>query len=378
MKATRYFKSALLAGITALTLFIPGTVFAGNTLVKSTGVSDESLFVILICVAIIQLVAITVIAGVIKAVASQPELWRWQKGAAPVVTMLLLLTAPQARAADARFSELITMDDTGFVALITINLVLFFTLIYLTAKLNMLLKMMVRDEGGKVPASFMSKINALLTRSVPMEKESTIEMEHEYDGIRELDNKLPPWWLYGFYFTIAFAIVYMVHYHITGTGELQLTEYQNELEKAEVMKTTFMATQEAAVDENSVVMLTEAPEISAGEKLFKLNCVGCHGQTGGSMPGGVGPNLTDDYWIHGGALGDIFKSIKYGIPTKGMQSWEKNFTPVQIQQLASYIKSIRGSNPENAKEPQGELWQESAEIIEQAPADSANTSTSAG
>jgi len=251
--------------------------------------------------------------------------------------------------------------------LVTINLVLFFTFLYLTSRLNSLLKLMLRSEEGKVPASFMDKINALLTRSVPVEQEASIEMEHEYDGIRELDNNLPPWWLYGFYFTIGFAIVYLVNYHITGTGDLQLTEYQHELEAAEAARNAFVSTQQNAVDENNVEMLADAAGIATGEKLFKLNCVGCHGPGGGSMPGGVGPNLTDDYWLHGGSVKDVFKTIKYGVPAKGMQSWEKNFTPEQIQQLASYIKSIRGSNPANAKEPQGEPWTEPSETT---PADS--------
>ena len=103
-------------------------------------------------------------------------------------------------------------------------------------------------------------------------------------------------------------------------------------------------------------------DIQAGKVLFVSKCAVCHAEHGGSSPTGVGPNLADDHWIHGGSISDVFKSIKYGWPEKGMISWKDQFTPNQMAQLASFIKSIRGSNPAGAKEAQGNLYTEGASM----------------
>lgn len=375
MKAIK-FRTMAMAFAAAVAALLPTPSFAANTLVNSTGVNDETLFIILALVAFFQLVVILVIAGVIKSIAGNKEIWqmRWNKGMGAVIAVLLsLASTPLMAAQDADFDKLITMDDTGFVALVTINLILFFTFIYLTSKLNGLIKMMMKDEEGKVPKTFMDEINDMLTAAVPIEQESSVEMDHEYDGIRELDNRLPPWWLWGFYFTIAFGIVYLINYHISGSSPLQTEEYMAEMEAAAEAKAAFVATQSNVVDESNVELLTDAGALGNGQKTFKLYCAPCHGENGGSMPGGVGPNLTDDYWIHGGSVTDIFKTIKYGVPAKGMVSWEAQLSPSKIQEVASYIKSIYGTNPENAKEPQGDLWQEAAPEAApagEAPADS--------
>jgi cytochrome c oxidase cbb3-type subunit 3 len=349
--------------IGALATLLPQSAMAGNALVNGTGVSDETLFLILAVIAIFQLVAILVIAGVIKSIVQNKEVWqmRWGKGAAGVATLFLLFTASSAHAAeDADFDALVNMGDTGFIALVTLNLFLFFAFLYLVSKLNGLFKMLMQDEEGKVPETFMDKVNAMLTDAVPVEKEEDVLMDHEYDGIHELDNNLPPWWLYGFYFSIVFGVVYVINYHFTDNGKLQIEEYVAEMEAAEEAKAAFVATQENTVDESNVELLTDASDLAAGGKTFKLYCAPCHGENGGSMPGGVGPNLTDDYWIHGGSVTDIFKTIKYGVPEKGMVSWQAQLNPTQIQQVSSYIKSLKGTNPENAKEPQGDLWEETA------------------
>lgn len=361
-------KALTLAGL--LASILPQQANAGNALVNGTGVSDETLFVILAAIAIFQLLAILVVAGVIKSIVQNKEVWqmRWGKGAG-IITLLLMLSGGSAKAAsDADFDALINMNDTGFIALITLNLFLFFAFLYLVSKLNGLFKILMKDEEGKVPATFMDKINAMLTDAVPVEKEEDVLMDHEYDGIHELDNNLPPWWLYGFYFTIVFGVVYIINYHFSDNGKLMVEEYQAEMLEAEEAKAAFVSKQENIVDENNVVYLADADALAAGGKTFRLYCGPCHGETGGSMPGGVGPNLTDDYWIHGGSMNDIYKTIKYGVPEKGMVSWQAQLNPTQIQQLASYIKSLYGTNPENAKEPQGEKWEDTA-------ADEANTPT---
>ncbi|MBL7884660.1 MAG: c-type cytochrome, partial [Bacteroidia bacterium] len=203
----------------------------------------------------------------------------------------------------------------------------------------------------KQEPSFLDQFNA----SVAIEKEADILMDHNYDGIKELDNDLPPWWKYGFYLTIVFAFIYLVHYHVTSTGDLQAKEYDKSVEAAKIAKEEYAKKAANNVDENSVTLITDVAEIEKGKNIYMEMCAACHGRMG---EGGIGPNLTDEYWIHGGSLKNIFASIKYGWPEKGMKSWQAEYSPVEIQLLTSYIKTLVGTNPANAKEKQGDLYTE--------------------
>ena len=195
---------------------------------------------------------------------------------------------------------------------------------------------------------------AKLNSFKPVEQEAQIDLGHDYDGIRELDNRLPPWWLYGFYVTIIFAVVYLWRYHVSHTAPSSKEELQIAMNEAEEQKALYLKKSANNVDENTVKLLTGA-DIENGQKIFMQNCSPCHGK---AAEGIVGPNLTDDYWLHGGSIKDVFKTIKYGWPEKGMRSWKDELSPIQIAQVASYIKSTHGSNPPNAKAKQGELYQE--------------------
>ncbi|MEI6947191.1 cbb3-type cytochrome c oxidase N-terminal domain-containing protein [Paraflavisolibacter sp. H34] len=196
----------------------------------------------------------------------------------------------------------------------------------------------------------------VFTRAVPVEDEDGIILDHEYDGIRELDNALPPWWKWGFYLSLVVAVIYVFRFHVLKTGPDPEQEYRTEMSLAAAQLEEYRKTSNDMVDEKTVT-LSDAAGIEAGKKIYSQSCFPCHG---GKGEGGVGPNLTDDYWLHGGSLGDVFKTIKYGWPDKGMQAWEKTFSPSQIKDLASYIKSLRGTNPPNAKAAQGDLYAEAA------------------
>jgi cytochrome c oxidase cbb3-type subunit 3 len=189
----------------------------------------------------------------------------------------------------------------------------------------------------------------------PVEQEADITLGHEYDGIRELDNRLPPWWLYGFYVSIIFAVVYLWRYHVSHTAPLSGEELQIAMTQAEEQKALYLKRSANNVDENTVKLLSDAADITSGEKVFIQNCAACHGKAGEGI---VGPNLTDDYWLHGGGIKDVFKTVKYGWPEKGMRSWKDDLSPMQMAQVTSYIKSIHGTNPPNAKAQQGELYKE--------------------
>jgi cytochrome c oxidase cbb3-type subunit 3 len=194
-----------------------------------------------------------------------------------------------------------------------------------------------------------------LSGAVAVEEEEKIVLDHVYDGIRELDNDLPPWWKYGFYLTILVAVIYMVNYHLIKSSPLQAEEYTLSLAKAEKEVAEYMRNSTNNVDESTVKLLTDASDISSGKDLYLNNCAACHGRSG---EGTVGPNLTDEYWLHSGGVKDIFKTIKYGWPDQGMKSWKDDFSPVQIAQITSFIKTLAGTNPPNAKAKQGELYTE--------------------
>ncbi|WP_052431964.1 cbb3-type cytochrome c oxidase N-terminal domain-containing protein [Flammeovirga pacifica] len=188
----------------------------------------------------------------------------------------------------------------------------------------------------------------------PMELEKDILMDHNYDGIQELDNDLPPWWKAMFYICILSSFVYLGVYHwwVESDAEpVSIAEYHETMEEAEAAKKAYLATMANSIDETNVTVSTDAGDLSAGKKVFDGNCKACHG---GAGEGGVGPNLTDEYWLHGGDVASIFKTVKYGVTEKGMLAWESKLTPQQMSQVSSYILSLQGTNPPNGKAPQGE------------------------
>ncbi|MCK6616365.1 MAG: c-type cytochrome [Cyclobacteriaceae bacterium] len=192
----------------------------------------------------------------------------------------------------------------------------------------------------------------------PIEKESEIMLDHNYDGIKELDNHLPPWWTWLFYGSIVWGAVYLVVYHVTDSLPLMDQEYQNEVAVAQEQKAKLLASQPAlAIDENNLVYEPDEQIIKNGRQVYVVNCASCHMPDG---QGNIGPNLTDEYWLHGGSVTDIYKVIKNGVQEKGMIPWGPVLSPQQIRDVTFYIKSIKGSNPPNPKAPQGELYKEEA------------------
>lgn len=216
---------------------------------------------------------------------------------------------------------------------------------------------------------FWKRLNQSLNDSVPVDREKEVMTDHEYDGIKELDNNLPPWWLYGFYLTIVFSVVYMLHYHVLGTGPSSAQEYEAELVAAEEAKAAYLAEMGEVIDENTVVRISDVERLAKAEVAFIEKCAPCHQASGA---GSVGPNLTDEYWIHGGSINDIFRTIKYGVPEKGMIPWQGILTPEEMQAIASWIMDLQGTNPEGGLPPQGELYVPPATGGEQ-PADTTAT-----
>ena len=194
-----------------------------------------------------------------------------------------------------------------------------------------------------------------LTGNKPIEEEGEIILDHNYDGIKELDNNLPPWWLYAFYASIVFAVIYNVRYDILD-GPDQADEIAAEYADANKAIEEYKKTAKDLVDFETVTLLTDASDMDAGKKIFEANCVACHLADGG---GGIGPNLTDENWILGGGIKNVFKTISEGgRDGKGMISWKSTLKPSEMQQVGSYLLTFQGTTPANPKAPEGDIWKD--------------------
>lgn len=294
------------------------------------------------------------------------------KAVVALIVTALLFASQSANAQDAATAVVKEVPNYGglssttFYFFVTVIVVEVLAVLFLAFSIRrMYMELMPKKEGAvkssPLGAWWDELDKKLFTKAVPVEKEADVLLDHDYDGIKELDNALPPWWKYGFYITIAVAFVYIGYFHVFGSGKNPFQEYTYEMDKAKAAKAAFDATNKDKIDETNVPM-ADAAGIKAGLSLFEANCVACHMKGGGGSqtPPSVGPNLTDDYWLHKGSLNDIYATIKNGYPDKGMQSWSGKFSPKEMSQLASYIRSLKGSNPANAKAQQGELYTETA------------------
>lgn len=172
-------------------------------------------------------------------------------------------------------------------------------------------------------------------------------LDHEYDGIHELDNNLPRWWVWLFNLSIVFGIIYTIYYHALGKGDLSGAEYAKEMEVGNKVKMASLAKFEQEMP--SLQPSTDKAVIADGQRIFQTLCAPCHRIDGGGL---VGPNLCDDFWIHGKEFKDNLRTIYNGVPDKGMLTWKGVLTPRDILSVGSYIYTLRGSNPKNPKPPE--------------------------
>ena len=220
------------------------------------------------------------------------------------------------------------------------------------------------DAKRMAPPKFVTWIKKLYKKSLgqkPIEEEHDIILDHNYDGIKELDNDLPPWWLYGFYASIIFGFVYMAKYHIFN-GADQYQELEADIAQAKIELEEYKKNAKNLVDFNTVTVLTEASDLANGKKIFEANCIACHASDGG---GGIGANLTDKYWILGGGINNVFKTVSEGgRDGKGMIAWNQSLSPAEIAQVSSYVLQFQGTTPEKPKAAEGEIWVDENAISE--------------
>jgi cytochrome c oxidase cbb3-type subunit 3 len=273
--------------------------------------------------------------------------------------LLLFATGANAQGAGGNTTLIIAMVIMALVAIVVL-LVAVFALQVLRKVVRLEGERRAKEAGIELPAveSFWQKFLKVANRRVEPEKEKDIILDHDYDGIKELDNHLPPWWTYLFYLTIIFGVFYVIAYHVTDSLPLQEEEYEIEMAEAAVLAQQRMAASQASGDafnEAELELSTDPDILASGGKIFTQQCAVCHKADGG---GSIGPNLTDNYWIHGGDIKSVYTVIKEGVVEKGMISWKAMLSPTQMRDVANYVKSLGGTNPPDAKAPQGELVEE--------------------
>lgn len=253
-----------------------------------------------------------------------------------------------------------------YVLSVAIGIVIILVLIvalYLVKILNVFVSLAEKERALKLgleykkEPSWWDKLSEKLNASVPIENEKSIDLGHNYDGIRELDNHLPPWWKWLFIGTVIWGVIYLFVFHVVNTLPLSGEEYSNELITAEKAIQKLRASQpQEQIDENTLEFTNDAALIANGKAVFiSNNCGTCHRNDGGGNS--IGPNLTDNYWIHGGNIKNIFNTIKVGVVEKGMPAWGKLMSPKDVRDVTFFVMSLKGSNPIDAKAPQGELFE---------------------
>jgi cytochrome c oxidase cbb3-type subunit 3 len=240
--------------------------------------------------------------------------------------------------------------------LIAVNVILLLSVLFLLGTLTSAIQKLRTGETDKVQLSWWDKFVALKSDKT----EEELRLDEDFDGIHELDNPTPPWFNFIFYTSIIAAVLYLLNYHVLKFGSLQEAEYTAEVAQSKLEVDAYLKSSGNQVDENNVAFVLDKKLLATGQTLFAEKCAVCHLADGGGV---VGPNLTDAYWIHGGDIQSIFKTIKYGVPAKGMIAWQNTFSGKQMEALASYVKTLLGTKPAVGKEPQGELYNETDSLL---------------
>lgn len=188
---------------------------------------------------------------------------------------------------------------------------------------------------------------------MPNKNEQDHLLEHNYDGIQEFDNPMPRWWVYIFWATIVFSVLYWLNVPGIGIGKGRIANYNRDMAAAAAAAARRQAAEPASASPEQLASLTkDASVLALGKQTFGQNCVACHRADAG---GQIGPNLTDDYWLHGAAIQQIQATVTNGVLEKGMPPWGKVLKPAQLDAVVAYVFTLRGTNPASPKAPQGDL-----------------------
>lgn len=274
-------------------------------------------------------------------------------------TVMLLIFAQTVFAQAQQMAPEGEMDMNRYYIILFILFILLLNAIFIPLMKSQQPKTAGETLAADEKKSIISVLGEKLTGLKPIETEKSLLIDEDYDGIQELDNNVPPWFNILFYGTVVIAVIYLINYHVLHIGKLPFQEYADEIYAAELQRNELIRTG-AFINETSVELLTDAESMKSGKQIFSTNCVPCHGENAG---GTVGPNLTDEYWIHGGGIKNVFKTVKYGVPAKGMIAWQTQFNPKMMQQVSSYVLSLQGTKPLNGKPPEGDKYLEANDSL---------------
>ncbi len=289
---------------------------------------------------------------------------KWMKRGLLSFFILLLAMPASAQSTGAASDNIETLLIVVLSFVLIVALLILVIGLYLVSIIKMILledkKQKAAAEGKEyvheVRQSWWNKMITKASDVVPVEEEETILLDHNYDGIRELDNHLPPWWKWLFIITIVWSVFYLLVYHVFDVLPLMHEEYDIVMEDARIAREAMMAMEGNNIDENNVEFSDEPQVLANGKAIYDRECVACHSPEGQGL---IGPNFTDNYWIHGGSINDVFRTVKYGVPQKGMISWQSKLSPTDMRDVSSYILTFVGTTPQNPplpKAPEGQLY----------------------
>ncbi len=348
MKKIFNFKSILLFGTISLsslsiateevTETVTDVVVVTTPIYETLGVSSTALFGIMMAFTVVLLFALYSVSktasNVLKAVQD-----KFKKASLLIVISLISSTSfavdGGTESADMVFSNL------SFWTIFSIDICIIAMIVYFA----IFAKNVIKNSSTDTPPTSMF---SSFTNAVDIDKEDSILLDHEYDGIRELDNDLPPWWKYGFYITIIWAVGYFFYYQVMEIGNLQTAEFKQEMADGEKEIAAYKAANPNMVNVETVTLLTDTDAIATGKEIYNTNCVACHAGNGG---GGIGPNLTDNNWIYNGDIKGVFNTVSEGAEN-GMIAWKDILNPEKIQFVSSYVLSMEEAV--GGKEPQGD------------------------
>jgi len=344
MKKIFNFKSLLLLGAVSLSSLSTATekvvepITEVTPIYETLGVSSTTLFSFMMAFTVVLLFILYSVAktasNVLKAIQD-----KFKK--ASLLTVLSFISFASFAVDGGTTSVDMVFSNSSFWTVFSIDLCIIAMILYFTLFVSKVIKTPSTDTP---PSSLFSSF----TNEVDVDKEGSILLDHEYDGIRELDNDLPPWWEYGFYITIVWAVGYFVYYQVMEIGNLQTAEYNQEMLDGEKQIAAYKAANPNMVNAETVELLTDIDALATGKELYNTNCVACHAGNGG---GGIGPNLTDNNWIYNGDIKGVFNTVSEG-DENGMIAWKDILNPEKIQAVSSYVLSMKLA--EGGKEPQGD------------------------
>ena len=318
-------------------------------LYEQFGMSSTELFMLMMFVTLVLLIVLLGISFNLKHVLD----YKLKKGKDKVIKVVLVLIGlfafgNQSFAQSDTFEQAefrVPFPDEAFWLLLGLDIVMLMIILYMVGIMNGILYQFVPPRKWKIWARFQRK----LTDAKPVEEEADILMDHDYDGIKELDNNLPPWWKWGFYITIVWSVGYLGWYHVLG-GRSQEDEYLQEMEEGERAVAEYRAQHPELVTIDNVQFVTDDANLSKGRSIFNEFCVTCHMEGGA---GGAGPNLTDEFWIYEGDIKGVFNTIAEGA-NNGMKAWKNQLNGAQIQAVASYVLQLDPILPPQGQEPKGD------------------------